>query len=120
MSRFFPHWRKATWAIVIWTVLAILWIVAGASNVASTPQDCGVLDQATCDAATAAGAGIGITLILIIWFLGFIVLGLVWLMSRPGSTTYELYAPDGGRVLTANKKEYNRLIRQGWTGTPRP
>ena len=78
-----PHWRKATWAVVIWNVLMGLWI---ASGVSATSNNCAGRvgdDLTTCQAATAIGAGIGITFIVIIWFLGFVVLSLIWLMSRP-------------------------------------
>jgi hypothetical protein len=79
--RFIPHWRKATWAVVIWTVLMFAWMIAGAQG--TTAKDCGSLDQATCQAATNIGTGIGVTLLFILWFIGFVVLSLVWLMSRP-------------------------------------
>jgi hypothetical protein len=41
------------------------------------------LSKEACEAASDAGTGIGVTLVFILWFLGFLVLALVWLMSRP-------------------------------------
>jgi hypothetical protein len=34
-------------------------------------------------AGAAIGTGIGVTLIFMVWFFGFVVGSLVWLMSRP-------------------------------------
>jgi hypothetical protein len=36
-----------------------------------------------CEAGRALGTGMGIPFVVIVWFIGFIVLGLIWLMSRP-------------------------------------
>ena len=87
--KFLPHWRKATWAIVLWTGLAILWVAAGANAASSLPSDCGTLDQATCEAAAAVGTGIGVGIIFFVWFLGFIILGIIWFMSRPRYIEYQ-------------------------------
>jgi hypothetical protein len=78
MRRFIPRWRKATWALVIWCVLILVWAIAGsASNdCASQATD---LDQSACE----AGTGIGVLLILFIGFFGFVFFSLIWLMSRP-------------------------------------
>ncbi len=40
-------------------------------------------EQETYQGACEAGTGIGIVLILILGFIGFIFLSLIWLMSRP-------------------------------------
>jgi predicted amidophosphoribosyltransferase len=61
--RVIPHWRKATWAAVIWTVLMAFWTFTGST--------------------ATMGAGLGIVLLFLVWFVGFVVLSLIWLMSRP-------------------------------------
>jgi hypothetical protein len=81
--RFLPHWRKATWAVAIWTVLMGLWIVAGASSVSNNCAGRYGDDLSYCQAGTAIGGGLAITLLVMIWFIGFVVLSLIWLMSRP-------------------------------------
>jgi len=58
-----------------------VWMIAGAQGTKAT--DCGSLDQSTCQAATNVGTGIGVTLLFFLWFIGFIVFSLIWLMSRP-------------------------------------
>ena len=68
--------RKASWALLIWTVIMGIWAIGGGS------QNCGGKvgsDLTYCQ----AGTGIGITLIIGLWLMGFIVLSLIWMMSRP-------------------------------------
>jgi hypothetical protein len=79
----FWRWRKATWALVIFDVLMLLWVISTAQ---ATSTNCtGKVGDAlaACRVGTGIGAGIGFTLILILWFMGFIVLSLIWMMSRP-------------------------------------
>jgi heme/copper-type cytochrome/quinol oxidase subunit 2 len=83
-----PHWRKTTWAIVIWCVLILIWAIAGGGNAAN---DCAhqagsqYLSAQTAQNACATGAGIGIALILLIGFFGFVFLSLIWFMTRTRS-----------------------------------
>lgn len=104
-----PRWRKATWALLIWTVLAVLWIVVGAGAAGDMPAAGSEAEAA----GRAIGAGIGITFIIIIWFLGFIVLGLIWLMSRPKENVV-MYGPEGQQV-NVSEKEAKRRLKTGWT-----
>jgi hypothetical protein len=52
-----PRWRKATWAIIIWTGL----VPAGAGGWAGDP----------------------LTLVFAVWLVGFVVLSIWWFASRP-------------------------------------
>jgi endogenous inhibitor of DNA gyrase (YacG/DUF329 family) len=54
-----PRWRKATWALAVFNLLALIWLVSGIIG-------------------GSIGAGLGVT-----WFVGFVVLSLIWLVSRP-------------------------------------
>lgn len=84
--RLFPKWRKATWALVIWCTLILVWAIAGggsAANECANEAGTEYLSAESAQSACEVGAGIGIILILIIGFFGFIVLSLIWLMSRP-------------------------------------
>lgn len=83
MRRIIPRWRKATWALLIFNLLMLAWVISAISAGSQHATDCGVLDQANCDAARNVGTGIAVGFLGIIWFLGFVVLSLVWLMSRP-------------------------------------
>lgn len=64
-------YRKATWALIVWCVVIALWLVTGLSATHCADQACN------------AGKGIGAALILFVGFCGFVVLSLIWLMSRP-------------------------------------
>jgi hypothetical protein len=82
------RWRKMTWVLNIWNVLFLIWIIAGIAG--RTSKDCatnpdvvsGAISKSACEAASDAGTGIGVALIFFLWFLGFIVLSLVWFMTR--------------------------------------
>lgn len=79
------RWRKMTWVLWGWTILMLVWIVAG--GISATNGDCDGESTAElrqlCEDATDVGAGIGIVALFVLWFVGFIVLSLVWLMTRP-------------------------------------
>ena len=75
--RFIPHWRKATWTIVIWTALMAALAIAAAN---SGNQTCA---RQTYASSCSAWTAIDVMLLVLIWFIGFIVVGLIWLLSRP-------------------------------------
>lgn len=83
------RWRKMTWVLNIWNAVFLIWLIVGVSDRPS--EDCandpdvlsGVISQSACEDASDVGTGIGVVLILVLWFLGFIVLALAWLMTRP-------------------------------------
>jgi hypothetical protein len=54
MTRFL-HWRKMTWAIVLWSVATTAWLIAGGAVIPS----------------------------FLLWSFGAIVLTLVWFITRP-------------------------------------
>jgi hypothetical protein len=70
-----PHWRKATWAIVLWCLLIVVWVFAGVNN-----SKC---DQRVNADACKAGTGIGVAIVMFIGFIGFVFFSLIWIMSRP-------------------------------------
>jgi hypothetical protein len=114
-----PRWRKMTWAILIWSVLLIAWGVAGAgslgNNCAGETGDA----LSTCQAATAVGGGIGLSIIFFLWFVGFIVLAIVWFMTRPKENVV-VYGPVGQQMTVSEKEARKRVEKQGWTYTNQP
>jgi hypothetical protein len=76
MDRFLPHWRTATWAVLIFTAwMIIMW------------------------ATTASIAP------LVLWFIGLFVVVVLRLMSRP-SQNVPIYGPNGKEwVVTAAMAE---------------
>ena len=73
------RWRKMTWVLNIWNVIFLIWIIAGVSDRAS--ESCPAGDDLCIDASDA-GTAIGVGLIIFLWFIGFVVLALVWFMTR--------------------------------------
>lgn len=73
-----------TWALVVWSVLILVWMIGGGAA-----ADCGserggeFLSDREAQTACEAGTGIGIAFIGVIGFMGFVVLSLVWFMTRP-------------------------------------
>jgi amino acid transporter len=76
-----------TWVVVGWCVLILVWAIAGgASNNATAyceAHPSAYLSLKACEDARNAGTGIGIALILLIGFFGFVFFSFIWLMTRP-------------------------------------
>jgi len=73
------RWRKMTWVLNIWNAIFLIWIIVGVNDRAS--KNCAPTDT-LCKDASDAGTGIGVALIILLWFLGFVVLSIVWFMTR--------------------------------------
>ena len=71
-------WRKMTWALIIWSVLMLIWVIAGTSG-----ANCGSKGDQYSKAGCEAGTGIGVGIVIFLWFVGFVVLSLIWFMTRP-------------------------------------
>ena len=68
-----------TWVLNLWNLLLLVWIIVGISDRAS--EDCPP-DDATCIAASDVGTGIGVAAIFLLWFVGFIIISIIWFMTR--------------------------------------
>ena len=81
------HWRKMTWVLIGWCVLVLAWAIAGgaSSNSGSycTHHENAYLSVKACEDARNVGTGIGIAVILVVGFVGFVFFSLIWLMTRP-------------------------------------
>jgi len=96
-----PQWRKMTWVIVVWCVLMAAWIV-GAIVSADPGSNCAhETYRGACEAGSSAGTGIGVVVLWFIWFFGFIVLSLIWFMSRPKGRTCPICGEKVEKGLTA-------------------
>lgn len=97
MTRFLPDWRKATWALAIFSALMGIWVVTAIP------------------AGIAVGGGIAITFIVLLWFVGFIVLGFAWLMSR-SQVMVVILGPNGQQVTVSEKEAKRRVSTEvGWS-----
>jgi hypothetical protein len=72
-----------TWAILVFSGLMLVWMIAGASTEVCGDYAPGTLDRQSCEAGEDVGTGIGVAVIAFIWFAGFIVLSIIWFMTRP-------------------------------------
>lgn len=74
-----PGWRIMTHALIWWCILIAGWATIGAVKASHSCVN------STYIQACHAGTAIGVLLILVFGFLGFIVLALIWIMSKPGN-----------------------------------
>jgi uncharacterized membrane protein len=78
--------RVFLWFFLAVQVLFIIWIIAGASTGAGTPEDCTGLSEEACNAASDVGTGIGVAIIIGVWivvdFLLAVIYGVYRLASR--------------------------------------
>lgn len=100
MRRLIPRWRKMTWAIWIVNALFLIWIIAGISSRPST--DCAPGDE-LCVNARDAGTGIGVALIILLWFFVFVVMAIIWFMTRRRNRTCPVCGEDVKKGLTKCK-----------------
>jgi hypothetical protein len=80
-----PYWRKMTWAILVWSALMGAWIIRAISS-ANPAQNCvrhAHMYLHSCGTFSTAGMGIAILVLVSLWFFGFCILSLIWLMSKP-------------------------------------
>ena len=102
------RWRKMTWVLNVLNVIFLIWIIGGAVSGAHTAaRDCahpGVLTRQECLDASHAGTGIGVALVFVLWFIGFIILSIVWFMTRRRGRICPHCGEDVKKGLTACKK----------------
>jgi hypothetical protein len=77
------RWRKMTWLILLFTGLMAAWIIGGIA----AQEDCGnelpgSVERELCETGTDIGTGIGVGALFCVWFLGFVVLSIIWFMTR--------------------------------------
>lgn len=70
------------WVFLAIQALFLIWIIAGGTSAANDKSSCGTLSDQTCHDAAAAGAGIGIFLIIVFWAMVDIILGITYLIVR--------------------------------------
>jgi len=104
--------RKMTWAILIWTGFFILWAYGGLSGVAPCANS-----DSGCQAGTAIGGALAVSFLFFLWIVGFIVLSIVWFMTRPKSNV-TVYGPSGITVLLSESDAAKRVQMPGWSYTP--
>lgn len=78
-----PKWRVFTWVILVINLLFLFWVISAGGSAANNCN--GMTGQAlnNCQAGTAVGATIGIGIIVVVWALVDVILGVLWLVTRP-------------------------------------
>lgn len=75
--------RKMTIVVWVWCILIVVWAVVGGIS-ASNTSDCKHQQfHRACVEGSQAGAGIGVAVVLLIGFFGFVFLAIIWFMTRP-------------------------------------
>jgi hypothetical protein len=75
--------RKATWAILLWTGFMGVGIFAAALGIGGDCAGLSGSDLGACQADAWVRGVIGLALLLVLWFVGFVPLAIVWFVSRP-------------------------------------
>lgn len=119
-----PGWRPFTWVILAFNLIMLIWVIVGAS----THKSCHGLtgDALTNCQAGEVGTGIGVGLIILLWALGDIILGVLWLITKPHTRS----CPACGNKVRKNVMQcpdcgfdFNQMIhptQPGWGQKPGP
>lgn len=76
--------RIFMWVFFAVQVLFLIWVIAGVSSGAGSPDDCGTLSREACNDAENAGTAIGVGLVIALWAAVDIVLGFSYAIYRLG------------------------------------
>ena len=76
------RWRKMTWAIVIFTGLMFGWMASAGGTEVCNEYPVGSVERQNCEVGEDTGTGIGVVLLGLIWFVGFLILSVIWLMTH--------------------------------------
>jgi hypothetical protein len=101
-----------------------LWIM-GAIIGADNAEECAregsqVLSQSACTDARDVGTGIGVIVLWFIWFFGFIILSLIWFMSRPKGRTCPACGEDVKKGVTVCPNCQHDFARAASHEPPQP
>jgi hypothetical protein len=106
--------RKASWAILVWTVLMAVGILAAALGIGDECVGLSGSDLSACRTDAWTRGGIGLALLLFLWFVGFVPLAIFWFVSRPKENV-TVFGPAGQQVMLSEAEARKRVEQQGWT-----
>lgn len=87
------QWRKMTWLILVFSALMVAWAYSSTRTETCSEYAIGSPDREWCEAGATIGTGIGLGLLFCIWFVGFIVLSIIWFMARGGANRAQRLCP---------------------------
>ena len=73
--------KLVKWGLIIFNIVMLVWLIGGMNSATEGMQ---AMDEAQ-RAGTAIGAGIGGMIIAIIWAVGDVIGGIMFLVTRPNS-----------------------------------
>lgn len=88
-----------SWVLWGWTILCAAWVAAGFTSKAS----CSGLSASTCSSIKVVADGVAITFQVVVWLIVFLVLSLIWFMTRPKRRTCPRCGEDVKKGLTQCK-----------------
>jgi hypothetical protein len=106
--------RVVTWAILIWTAVMAVGILAAALGIGG---DCAGLtggELSACRDDAWVRGGIGLTLLVLLWGVVALPLAIVWLMSRPKENVV-VFGPSGQQVMLSETEARKRVEQPGWS-----
>ncbi len=72
-----------SWLILIFTVLMFAWIAAGVGGDNCSQYAPGTPERSGCELGSDVGTGVAVVALFGVWFVGFIILSIIWFMTRP-------------------------------------
>lgn len=94
--RLVPRWRKMTWIVFAWNTLMALWIVGAIAGSTGDKAAADCIESAgeqLCNDAGDVGTGIGVILLIMLWFVVFMALAVAWFATRPRQVVVVHQAP---------------------------
>jgi len=106
--------RIATWAIVVWTALMAIGIFAAFRGIGG---DCATLtgnELVACQSDAWIRGGVGISLLLLLWFVVAAPMAIAWFVTRPRDNVI-VFGPNGQQVMVSEAEARRRVEAGGWT-----
>lgn len=116
--RFAPRWRVFTWFILAFNILMLAWVIGAIASHASTCHGLTGNALTNCEAGNV-GVGVAATLLFVFWALGDVILGVLWLVTRPRTRICPVCGNGVKRGVTQCRCGYD-FVRQYRVPPPGP
>jgi len=77
-----PRWRVFTWFILAFNAFMLAWVIDAIASYSSTCDGLTGDTLTNCEAGNV-GVGLAATWLFVLWALGDVILGVLWLITRP-------------------------------------
>jgi hypothetical protein len=106
--------RIATWAILIWTAVMAVGILAAFLGIGGDCVGLAGSELSACQSDAWVRGGIGLTLLVLLWVVVAIPMAIVWFMSRPKENVV-VFGPSGQQVMLSETEARKRVEQPGWS-----